>query len=210
MVSLSPHNWLVPVHHPLSPTLMVSTYHHLVPPHQWSLLATSMVSHSPHHHSFPPHQLLVHPDIFNSQSFPTLIVKPSHINGQSFHTSLFSPTTSIVSPYPYYHSVLPQEQSVLPHIIGWSPHIIGQSPTQWSVLSQIIFLSPTSTVNPSPHQWSVLPHIIGRTPPHHTILVFKIGNFCKISVFDKMVLLFSTASWSVIPHIIFQSHIING
>ena len=209
MVILSPHNWLVPVHHPPSPTLMVSTYHHLVPPHQWSLLATSMVSHSPHHHSVPPHQLLVHPDIFNSQSFPTLIVKPSHINGQSFHTSLFSPTTSIVSPYPYYHSVLPHEQSVLPHIIGWSPHIIGQPPTQWSVLSQIIFLSPTSTVNPSPHKWSVLPHIIGRTL--HIIQSW----FSKLEIFVKFLYLIKWSFFFQLPvgqsfPIIFQSHIING
>ena len=144
---------------------------------------------------------------------PTLIIKPSHINGQSFHTSLFSPTTSIVSPYPYYHSVLPQEQSVLPHIIGWSPHIIGQSPTQWSVLSQIIFLSPTSTVNPSPHQWSVLPHIIGRTPYIMQSSFSKLGIFVKFLYFLK----WSESPFIQLPvcqsfptSIIFQSHIING
>ena len=151
----------MPVHHPPSPTLMVSTYHHLVPPHQWSLLATSMVSHSPHHHSVPPHQLLVHPDIFNSQSFPTLIVKPSHINGQSFHTSLFSPTTSIVSPYPYYHSVLPQEQSVLPHIIGWSPTSLVSPPHNGQSFPKSFFCPP--------HQRSIFPHINGQSFPTSSV-----------------------------------------
>ena len=162
MVSLSPHNWLVPVHHPPSPTLMVSTYHHLGPPHQWSLLATSMVSHSQHHHSVPPHQLLVHPHIFNSQSFPTLIVKPSHINGHSFHTSLFSPTTTIDSPYPHYHSVLPhmKSQSFLTSSVG--PHTSLVSPPHNGQSFPKSFFC-------HPHQLSILPHINGQSFPTSSV-----------------------------------------